>query len=82
MRKFFPFFIIVLLILFIFSTVHAGKLTSVNRTKIALGTYVKIIIVTDKKDEPNAEIIIDKSFKQIEVLDRTFDYRPKGGWLL
>ena len=63
-------FLVSLFITFIFSSVHAGKLTPVTRTNIALGTYVKIIIVTDKKDEPNARKIIDKSFKRIEELDR------------
>ncbi|UCB46861.1 MAG: FAD:protein FMN transferase [Spirochaetota bacterium] len=81
MRKVFPTLTTVLFILLVFTSTYAGKLSSVTRTKIALGTYVKITIVTDRKDESDANVIIDKSFKKIEELDRAFDYRPKGGVL-
>jgi thiamine biosynthesis lipoprotein len=81
MRRFLLSLTIVIFILLTFSTAYARRLTSVTRTRIALGTYVKITIVTDKRDEQNAGTIIDRCFTRIDELDRMFDYRPEGGAL-
>ena len=58
-----------------------GRLTAVSRTGIELGTYLKITIVTTRKQEKEANVMIEKSFQRIEQLDQTFDYRKDGGEL-
>jgi thiamine biosynthesis lipoprotein len=59
----------------------SSRLTSVTRTRIELGTYVKITIITTRKQEKEAIETIEKGFNRIGALDRLFDYRKEGGEL-
>jgi len=68
----------VLLLLF---TSCSKRLESINKTKIALGTYVQINIVVKKGKEQEAKSIIDKAFSRVEKYDQLFDYRSQKGEL-
>lgn len=57
------------------------RLASVSQTGMELGTYVKITIITAKKEQKEAQKTIDEAFRRIKELDRTFDYRKEGGQL-
>jgi thiamine biosynthesis lipoprotein len=58
-----------------------GKRMVISDTRIALGTYVKISIVTNKKNNRKAFSILEQAFKKITEYDVLFDYRSENGAL-
>lgn len=73
--------IIISLLLAILLVSCTGKRIIVSDTRIALGTYVKITIVTHKKDSTKVFGILEKSFKKIAEYEALFDYRTENGAL-
>jgi len=63
---------------FLFSSC-SNRLISVNKTKIALGTYVQINIVTAKGEEKETDNLIERAFNLVQKYDRMFDYRSESG---
>ncbi len=59
----------------------ADKEVTISDTRIALGTYVKISIVTKKKDSNRALNMLERAYKKIAGYETNFDYRRKGGEL-
>ena len=58
-----------------------SRLISVNHTEIALGTYVKLIIVTKKGDRYGAQEAIDDVYALMNTFEGDFDYRDDDGEL-
>ena len=54
---------------------------SVEHTEIALGTYVKTIVVTEKQNRVNAQTTIEQLYKQLHTFEGVFDYRNEHGEL-
>jgi len=77
------YFIIVIPAIFslLFLASCADKKISISDTRIALGTYVNISIVTEKKDSNRALNILEKAYKKIAGYETNLDYRRKGGAL-
>ncbi len=59
----------------------SSKLISTTETRISLGTYVQIIVVSPKNDVENVRIIIDNAYDKITELEKNFDYRAHEGAL-
>jgi thiamine biosynthesis lipoprotein len=59
-----------------------SKPLSVNRTKISLGTYVKIVIITNRSERELAERTIDQVYALIDTYEPIFDYRGTDGGLV
>ncbi len=59
----------------------SNKRMPVAKTKIALGTYIQITIITDRSDSERAESTIENAFKIIEDFEKNFDYRNENGEL-
>lgn len=59
----------------------SNKRTAVSKTKIALGTYVQITVITNKSDTANAESTIERAYEKMEGLEETFDYKTETGQL-
>jgi len=71
-------------LIFLFSTIIlfsscSKSLIEISDTKISLGTYVKITIVTDKGRSESAKKTVDKAFKKIEEYEKLFDFRNPNG---
>ncbi len=81
MRRFLLFILTFTFYTGIFLTSCSNNLISVSHTKIALGTYVKITIITSKKDKENADSIIYQNLKKISDFEIDFDYRNSDGEL-
>ncbi len=75
-KKLFPIFLLI-----IFPLLYSCKINNieVEKTNIALGTFIQINIVCNKKNYYNAEKTINNAFKLIKRLENEFDYRKKGG---
>ena len=52
-----------------------------SKTKIALGTFVQINIISSESESTNAEIAAESVFKKIEEYENIFDHRPESGSL-
>ena len=52
-----------------------AKPLSVEHTEIALGTYVKTIVVTEKQNRDNAQTTIEQLYEQLFTFEGVFDYR-------
>jgi len=59
----------------------AGRRSSVSDTRIALGTYVQIIIVSDRKGVDKAKAAIEETYAMVAEHEERFDYRREGGAL-
>ncbi len=70
--------IITALLVLLVQTSCRNKKLEVQKTTIALGTFVQITLVCDNDRSSYAKETIEKSFKLIETLDKKFDYRKKG----
>ncbi len=57
------------------------KLVSVQHTEIALGTYVKLIVVTEKQNRDRAQEILEDVYDLVIIFEGTFDYRSSDGEL-
>jgi thiamine biosynthesis lipoprotein len=67
-----------LLFFLLFAGGCASKPLSVTRTDIALGTYVKIVIITDRRNREQAQTTIDQVYKEVAVWESAFSYRGEG----
>lgn len=59
----------------------SSKLISVSETRITLGTYVQLIIVSGEKNTNAVESTIKSAYELIYDLDNKLDYRNKDGAL-
>jgi len=59
----------------------AGRRSSVSDTRIALGTYVQIIIVSDRRRVDKAKAAIEETYGMVAEFEERFDYRREGGAL-
>jgi thiamine biosynthesis lipoprotein len=57
------------------------KLVSVQHTEIALGTYVKLIVITEKHNRDQAQETMKDVYDLVIVFEGTFDYRSSDGEL-
>ena len=57
----------------------SGSRTETSRTKIALGTFVQINIISSKVDSVKAEQTLELMYKKIEEYENMFDYRHESG---
>ncbi len=53
----------------------------ISKTKIALGTFVQINIISSKSESVKAENVVESVFKKIEEYEIIFDHRPESGSL-
>ncbi len=59
----------------------SGKKITISDTRIALGTYVKISIVTNKKENTRVFKILEQAYNTIAEYETNFDYRSRHGAL-
>ncbi len=59
----------------------SGKKVTISDTRIALGTYVKISIVTNKKENTRVLKILEQAYNTIAEYEKNFDYRSRRGAL-
>jgi len=57
------------------------RLISTNETRISLGTYVQMTIVSLRGEEKKVRVDMDAAYEKIVHLEKQFDYRPEGGAL-
>jgi thiamine biosynthesis lipoprotein len=57
------------------------KLVSVQHTEIALGTYVKLIVITEKHNRDWAQETMEDVYDLVITSEGTFDYRSSDGEL-
>ena len=76
-------FSLLLLLIFVSALLSscAGRRSSVSDTRIALGTYVQIIIVSDRKGVDKAKAAIEETYGMVAGYEERFDYRREGGAL-
>jgi thiamine biosynthesis lipoprotein len=58
-----------------------SKPLSVNSTRISLGTYVKIVIITNRAERERAEETMERAYALIDSYESSFDYRGSDGEL-
>jgi len=59
----------------------SGKKVSLTETRIALGTWVKITVIAEKKESSKAQCTIEVAYSKIKEYENLFDYRSKDGGL-
>ncbi len=72
---------VIVLLAFSLLTACTNRLISVTNTEIALGTYVKIQIITQRGNVASAENAISVAHENIRTYEGSFDYRKKDGAL-
>lgn len=79
-RRSFFFFTALIFTVFAFTSC-SNKRIPVTKTKIALGTYIQMTVITVGSDSERAERTIENAFKEIEKFEKNFDYRNENGEL-
>ena len=79
-KLFFLKFIVLLSALPVFVSCSAGR-TEFSKTKIALGTFVQINIISSKNESVKTENTVENAFNKIEEYEKIYDYRPESGSL-
>jgi FAD:protein FMN transferase len=54
---------------------------SVSDTRFALGSFLQLTLVTDKRDAEKAKRTIDEAFEMVKRFESRVDYRAEGGAL-
>jgi len=68
-----------LTVLSLWASSCTSKPLSVNQTHMALGTYVKIVIITDRENRERALNTIEHAYDLIDTWERSYTYRSSDG---
>jgi len=68
-----------LTVLSLWASSCTSKPLSVNQTHMALGTYVKIVIITDRENRERALNTIEHAYDLIDTWERSYTYRSNDG---
>jgi thiamine biosynthesis lipoprotein len=73
-------FLIAVLLFSLLSLIScSGSRIEISKTKIALGTFVQINIISSKSESAKAEQSLEQVYKKIEEYENIFDHRHESG---
>jgi thiamine biosynthesis lipoprotein len=58
-----------------------GGRVAVSDTRLALGSFLQLILVTDRRGHDKAKQTVDEAFEMVKGYETRFDYRAEGGAL-